>query len=116
MAARRNAPDGAALGALGAAATLAATPFLLDYDLTLTALPIGWIVARGVAGGFRPWEKLACLACAALPLLARTLSIGAGLHLVPLMSILLLLLVTRRMLRSAPSRDAALLVASRVAG
>jgi hypothetical protein len=95
--ARRTRPDGPALGALCAIATLAATPFVLDYDLTLLALPIGWIVARGAAAGFRPWEKLGSMLCGAAPLAARTLSLDAGLHLLPPLSLALLLLVARRL-------------------
>jgi hypothetical protein len=98
---RRARPDGAALGALAVAATLTATPFLLDYDLAIAALPIAWIVARGMLYGFRPWEKLACAACAALPLVSRALAEQAGLHPAPLLCLLLLAIVARRILGEA---------------
>jgi hypothetical protein len=94
--------DGIELGALCVAATLVATPFLLDYDLMLLALPIGWIVARGAVTGFRPWEKIACVIGGAVPLVARTLSIGLGLHLAPLLALALLLLVARRLAGARP--------------
>jgi hypothetical protein len=98
---RRTRPDGAALGALAVAATLAATPFVLDYDLAIGALPILWIVARGSRHGFRPWEKLGCLAWGALPLVSRTLALQTGIHLAPLLSLLLLAIVAQRMLGEA---------------
>jgi hypothetical protein len=105
---RRARPDGAALGALAVAATLAATPFLLDYDLAIAALPIAWIVVRGAQQGFRPWEKLSSIVCGALPLVSRTLAEQAGVHLAPLLCLLLLAIVARRILGEAavPSRVA----------
>lgn len=98
---RRARPDGAALGALAVAATLTATPFLLDYDLAIAALPIAWLVARGMLHGFRPWEKLGCIVCAALPLVSRALAEQAGVHLAPLLCLLLLAIVARRILGEA---------------
>lgn len=93
----RSRPGGPALGALAVAATLAATPFLLDYDLTLAALPIAWLVARGAAEGFRPWEKAGLLFCGGWPLLSRAVALELGLQPMPLLSLLLLLLVMRRL-------------------
>jgi hypothetical protein len=99
--ARRSRTDGNALGALAAAATLAATPFLLDYDLALYALPIGWIAVSALQDGFRPWEKATCLLCGLFPLLTRVLAIETGLHLGPAVSLLLLLAVARRIMAPA---------------
>jgi hypothetical protein len=98
---RRARSDGTALGALTVAATLTATPFLLDYDLAIAALPIVWIVARGMRLGFRPWEKLSSVVCGALPLVSRTLAEQVGVHLAPLLSLLLLAIVARRILGEA---------------
>ena len=39
-------------------ATVAATPFLLTYDLTLLGIGIVFLVRDGVARGFRPWSPL----------------------------------------------------------
>jgi len=38
-------------------ATFLATPYYAMYDLTWLALPLCWLVATGVAKGFRPGEK-----------------------------------------------------------
>ena len=38
-------------------ATFLATPYYAMYDLTWLALPLCWLVATGVANGFRPGEK-----------------------------------------------------------
>ena len=35
-----------------------ATPFVLDYDLCLLALPLAWLLRQGCRDGFQPWEKL----------------------------------------------------------
>ena len=40
------------------AAALLASPFLLDYDLMLLAIPLAWLTAQGLRTGFLPWEKL----------------------------------------------------------
>ena len=99
--AHRGRPDSTALGALAVAATLGATPFVLDYDLAIAALPIAWIVARGLQHGFRPWEKLTCLLFGAFPLVSRTLALQTGLHLAPLLCLLLLAIVAQRILGEA---------------
>ncbi len=80
--------------ALVAAAVLA-TPYVLDYDLVLLALPIAWMAGEGLRTGFLPWEKTALAAVWALPLVARGLA-GLGLPLAPLATAGLLLLVLRR--------------------
>ena len=40
-----------------AAGTLLMTPYMVDYDLVLLALPIAWMVRDGMRRGFLPWEK-----------------------------------------------------------
>jgi hypothetical protein len=98
LVARRSKADGASLGALVTSATLAASPFVLDYDLLLAALPLGWLVVQGTAEGFRPWEKLGLVVFALLPLVARELALHFGIHLGPLGSLWLFLAVTTRLL------------------
>ncbi len=70
--------------ALLVACTLLATPYGWDYDLMLLALPIAWLAAAGLEGGFRPWEKTALLAIFALPFLARLLAGVLSLPIAPL--------------------------------
>ncbi|MBP0651411.1 hypothetical protein J8J40_30565, partial [Mycobacterium tuberculosis] len=82
---RRTRPDGTTLAALVGAATPLVSPFLLDYDLTLTALPLAWLVARGARAGFAPWEKLAALAVYVWPLVGRAVAGALHLPLAPLL-------------------------------
>jgi len=91
----RRRSDRAAAATL-VAGTLLASPFLLDYDLMLAAVPLAWLFAQGVGGGFRPWEKLGLLAAFALPLFSRSLATFAGVPLGPPVLALLFLLVLRR--------------------
>ncbi len=70
--------------ALLVACTLLATPYGWDYDLMLLALPIAWLAAASLEGGFRPWEKTVLLAIFALPFLARLLAGVLSLPIAPL--------------------------------
>jgi len=69
-------------------ATTLITPYLLDYDLVLLALPIAWLVLDGRAHGFLPWEKTMLFALWLLPLVSR--GAGSALH-IPLGAPVLLL-------------------------
>jgi hypothetical protein len=91
----RRAPAEAQVAAL-VAATLLATPFLLDYDLTLAAVPLAFLFSRARAEGFLPWDKFV-LGCAfLLPLLARQLATRLSLPVAPLVDAALLAAVARR--------------------
>lgn len=82
---RRRRPDGATLAALAAAATPLLSPFLLDYDLTVTLPALAWSLTRGARDGFRAYEKLLLLPAYILPLVSRSLG-AAGLPLAPLVT------------------------------
>lgn len=64
--------------ALKAAALIAgsmlATPYLLDYDLMITAPAIAFLVAHGLARGFAPYEKSLLAFVWIAPLLTRSLA------------------------------------------
>lgn len=77
-------------------AALLVTPFLLDYDLTLLALPIVWMARDGAERGFLPWEKTALAAAWIAPLALRPLAQATGLGLAPLVLGLLFVLILRR--------------------
>ena len=51
-------------------AALLSTPFLLDYDLALLAIPMAWVVLQARRGGFLPWEKVILALAYVLPLLS----------------------------------------------
>jgi hypothetical protein len=98
----RHRPDAPAFCALLAAATLLISPFLLDYDLLLAALPLGWLIVQGAQTGFRPWEKLLLLGGCMTPLLARALAANLHLPLTPAMMLALFVLIVRRIQAPAP--------------
>jgi alpha-1,2-mannosyltransferase len=95
---RRN--DAGAAAAL-IAGSLLVSPFLLDYDLMLLAIPLAWLFSEGLRGGFRPWEKAGLFAAYLLPLLSRSLGTFVGLPLGPPVLAILFLLVLRRLWEDA---------------
>lgn len=91
-------PQGAALVA---GATLA-TPFMLDYDLALAAVPMLWLKTEiDRTGSAEPFEKLVLAAAFILPLVARTVAQHSGVALAPFVLAALFALVVRRALASA---------------
>lgn len=95
---RRYRPDHFGLSALLVSATLLMSPFMLDYDLLLSALPLGWLIMSGLKDGFRPWEKIMALTVFVLPLFARSLALNLHLPLTPLVLLLFYAMVTRRII------------------
>jgi hypothetical protein len=93
------------------AATLLASPFLLDYDLTLLAIPLCWVAREGLRAGFAPWEKSVLALAYALPLLSRVLAGAMGLPIAPLTIAAVFYFVLKRGAASAqsPNRSAKLL-------
>lgn len=77
-------------------ATLLVTPFALDYDLMLLALPIGWLVTEGRRHGFMPWEGAVLAMAWLLPLISRTITEATMVPLSPIMIGALLGLIVRR--------------------
>ncbi|WP_157405631.1 glycosyltransferase family 87 protein [Asticcacaulis benevestitus] len=71
---RRYRPDALSLGALLVSVTLLLSPFLVNYDLMLLALPLAWLIVQGAHQRFRPWEKMVCVGLYLLPALARGLT------------------------------------------
>ncbi|MCR6658384.1 MAG: DUF2029 domain-containing protein [Asticcacaulis sp.] len=98
---RRYRPDCFGLSALMVSATLLMSPFMLDYDLLLSAIPLGWLVMSGLKDGFRSWEKVMALVVFVLPLFARSLALNLHLPLAPLVLLVFYVLVARRIV-SAP--------------
>lgn len=92
----RGRPGLAAEGAMLAAATCLCTPFLLDYDLTLLAFPLAFLLREALRDGFLPWEKIVMLAAYMLPLCARPLAMLTGIVVAPMVVGALYILLTRR--------------------
>jgi hypothetical protein len=77
-------------------AALLASPFLLDYDLILLAIPLAWLTARGLATGFRPWEKAVLVAGYLAPAVFRSIASATGAPIGPLVVAGVFWLVLRR--------------------
>ena len=91
-------------GAALATGTLLVTPYLLDYDLMLLALPLAWLTVEGLRTQFLNWEKITLFIVWLLPLISR--EIGAlGLPIAPIVLLVLLSFILRRMRESLVSRQ-----------
>ncbi len=97
----RHKPEPGAFCALTVTATLQLSPFLLDYDLMLLAVPLGWLATAGLRDGFRPWEKATILALFVWPLFARAVAANLHLPLTPLLMLGLYVVVVRRAIAPA---------------
>jgi hypothetical protein len=53
------------------AAILLMTPYVLDYDLVILAVPLAFLARQGMETGFRPYEKIILAGLWILPLVAR---------------------------------------------
>jgi len=79
------------------AATLLASPFLLDYDLTLLAFPFVFLARQGLERGFAPFEKSVLALAYLLPLASRLLAGGLNLPIAaPILAATLYFVVCRR--------------------
>lgn len=90
-------------GATLATAAALTSPYFLDYDLALLAIPLAWAAAQGVRSGFLPWEKTILLAAFALPGVSRGIAAALHVPLGPFVIALLLWAVARRAI-AAPVR------------
>lgn len=102
----RTRPGSDAGGPALVAATLLASPFLLDYDLTLMAIPLVWVFSRACDTGFWSYEKVILLAGFVLPLTSRAVAGYTGIPLGPAVVGAVLFIVLRRGLAVAPDRVA----------
>jgi len=84
------------LAALVLAGAPLATPFVLDYDMVLTAFPLAFLFARTREGGFADGERITIAAVFAGAAFARPLAINAGVPIMPLLLAALFVAVFRR--------------------
>jgi len=82
-------------GAALVTATLMTTPYVLDYDLILLAIPISFLTMEGLRGGFLNGEKVVLFAVWLLPLVSREIG-SAGVPVAPVLMLLLLATILRR--------------------
>ena len=85
-------------------AGLLASPYVLDYDLTLLAIPLVWLLGEGLRSGFLPFEKAVMALAFALPVISLIVAGAFGLPLAPLTIGALLALILRRALKPAADR------------
>jgi alpha-1,2-mannosyltransferase len=78
------------------AATPLVSPYVMDYDLVLLALPIAWVVRDGLQRGFLSWEKPVLFMTWMLPLFARWLALTESIPIAPLVTTILLACIARR--------------------
>jgi hypothetical protein len=96
VAAQIRRPRHPAEGPLMVAATLITTPFLLDYDLALLAIPLAWATNAGSRTGFLAWEKTVLVSGYVLPLLSRTVAGALNIPLTPLITCAVFAILLRR--------------------
>jgi hypothetical protein len=92
---RSRAPASIKAAAL-CAGTLLATPYLLDYDLVVLALPIAWMAREGYDYGFKDWEKSVLALAWLLPLISRGIASGTGVQAAPVVLAALFLVILRK--------------------
>lgn len=83
-------------------ATLLASPHVMDYDLVILALAIGFTVSAGFAGGFRNYEISLLAAAWLVPLLSRGVAGASG---IPLGLMVLLMTFACTMQRAVGDRE-----------
>ena len=82
-------------GAALATGTLMVTPYVLDYDMMLLALPLAWLTVEGLRTQFLNWEKITLFIVWLLPIISR--EVGAlGLPIGPIVLLVLLSFIFRR--------------------
>jgi alpha-1,2-mannosyltransferase len=85
-----------------AAGSLMVSPYVLQYDLVLLALPIGWIAMEGLEHGFLPFEKFALSLVWFMPRISLRISEIAGIPIAPIAVIGLMTLILRRVIQDTP--------------
>ncbi len=94
---------GAEVATLVAAAMLC-TPYLMDYDLVCLAVPMAWLVSRGVAAGWLGYEKIMLVLCFVLPLAARNGNLAIGVSVMPVALAALLCVIVARVKQEGKHR------------
>ena len=88
------------------AAALLASPFMLDYDLVILAIPLAWLTREGMRTGFRSWEKIVLSAGFVVPLISRPIMSTAGAPVGPLVVGAVFWLLLRRWAEPSARQDA----------
>jgi len=78
------------------AGCLMVSPYLLQYDLVLLALPVAWLAMEGFEKGFLPYEKAVLVISWLLPRISLPVALMARIPLAPLVIVVLLGAILRR--------------------
>jgi len=78
------------------AGCLMVSPYLLQYDLVLLALPVAWLAMEGFEKGFLPYEKAVLVISWLLPRISLPMALMARIPLAPIVIIVLLAAILRR--------------------
>lgn len=73
------------LAALVLAGAPLVTPFVLDYDLLLTGFPLAFLFAKARENGFADWERITIAGVFAGAAFARSIGLGLGVPIMPLL-------------------------------
>lgn len=68
-------------GAATASGSLLITPYVLDYDLTILAISLAFLVRKGMKDGFLPWEKTLLVCIWTIPGMTRVMAMATGIPL-----------------------------------
>ena len=85
------------------AGSLLVSPYVLDYDLVLLALPIAWFAMEGCEHRFLPFEKSGLVAAWILPFISRIVAAATMVPIGPMLNIGLLALILRRVAHGEPT-------------
>lgn len=113
-------PPGARSGRAEIAAIAACvpfcSPFLLEYDFVVLAVPMLWLLSEGLREGFRRGEGVALAAAYAAPVLFKLTLFDNAMKLSAMAAAFLLFaMVLQRMIATGPSQGAAAFAAPRAA-
>ena len=94
--------DSRLLAAMTATGALLATPYCLDYDMTILGIAVAFAVVHGVEKGFAPYEKSLLALVWFVPLAARGMMMTTGLPLGVLVMAAFFAFTARRALADCP--------------
>jgi len=92
----RSERDFALKAATLTAGCLMVSPYLLQYDLVLLALPIAWLAMMGFGQGFLPYEKAVLAVSWILPRISLPIAVTAKIPIAPIAIMVLMTAILRR--------------------
>lgn len=100
-------PPGARSGRAEGAAIVACaplcTPFMLEYDLVILAVPMAWLLGEALRSGFRRGEGIALATAYFAPILFKVTAFDSALKLVPIAAVCLLFASVLRRMTESPA-------------